>query len=286
MTYLTCLRFLTLDILHFIFTPVYNSFQLASKYLRYYLSASNGKGHGMHSPFVFDFIVKVLNDKKQYPAYTIVEKLRDDLLNDTHEITVIDFGAGSAIDKTNRRKTSSIARNAAKPRKYGQLLYRMVQYYAPGTMLELGTSLGISTAYLSLGKRDSRVITMEGSPAIASAAAENFKKLQLQNIETVEGNFDDTLTSLIKSLSIIDFTFLDGNHRMQPTVEYFNTILNKINSNSIIVIDDIHWSPGMEQAWQIIKNHASVKCSIDLFFIGIIFFREEFHEKQHFTIRF
>ncbi len=234
----------------------------------------------MHSPFVFDFILNVLNDKKQYTAYAVVEKLRQDLLNDTRELIIRDFGAGSATDKSNRRKISSVAGNAAKPKKYGQLLHRMVKYYAPETILELGTSLGITASYLSLGKPASRVITMEGSPAIASAAAENFKKLQLQNIEIVEGNFDDTLAPLIQNLSTIGFAFLDGNHRMQPTIQYFNTILNKINNNSIIVIDDIHWSGDMEQAWQIIKNHVSVKCSVDLFFIGIIFFREEFYEKR------
>lgn len=278
----------TFYISHFAFYiySVYNSFQLALKYLRYYFTASNGKGHGMHSPFIFDFIVKVLNDKKQYPAYTIVEKLRHDLLNNSGVLTVKDFGAGSAIDKSSQRRISSIAKNAAKPAKYGQLLFRMAQYYKPDTVLELGTSLGITTSYLSFARPNSQVITMEGSSSIASTACENFKKPELQNIEMVEGNFDNTLAEVVNRARTLDFVFLDGNHRLQPTVQYFNTILGKINSGSIVVVDDIHWSSEMEQAWQAIKNHPSAKCSVDLFFIGIIFFREEFHEKQHFTIRF
>ncbi len=240
----------------------------------------------MHSPFIFDFIVKVLKDKKQYPAYTVIENLRNDLLNNSDELTVKDFGAGSSIDKSNRRKISSIAKNAAKPAKYGQLLFRMVQHYKPHTILELGTSLGITTSYLSSAMTNSQVITMEGASSIVSTAGENFKKLKLQNIEIVEGNFDDTLTEIINSSRTLDFVFLDGNHRLHPTIQYFNTILSKINNDSIIVVDDIHWSSEMEQAWQVIKNHSSIKCSVDLFFIGIVFFRGEFHEKQHFAIRF
>ncbi|MES1222548.1 MAG: class I SAM-dependent methyltransferase [Bacteroidota bacterium] len=265
---------------------MYNYFQLASRYFSYYIKASNGKGHGIHSPFVFDFIINVLNDKKHYPAYHVVEGVRQKLINDTSEITVNDFGAGSVTGKNSQRSVSSIAKNAAKPAKYGQLLYRMVQYYKPQTILELGTSLGITTSYMSLAKPGSDVITMEGAPAITSKASENFRDLQLKNIEIVEGNFDTTLASVTDKMKAIDFAFLDGNHRGQPTINYFNRVLAKTNQFSIIVLDDIHWSSDMEEAWSEIKNHSSVKYSIDLFFIGILFFREDFKEQQHFAIRF
>lgn len=240
----------------------------------------------MHSPFVFDFITKVLNDRKHYLSYDVVEELRRKLLNNDSKITVNDFGAGSGVDRSNKRTISSIAKSAAKPAKYGQLLYRMVQYYNPQMILEVGTSLGITTSYISLAKPESQAITMEGAPAIAAIASQNFRDLKLQNIEIVEGNFDVTLPELITKKTTIDFAFLDGNHRMQPTVNYFNQVLTKTNQFSIIVLDDIHWSSEMEQAWSVIKNHSSVKYSIDLFFIGILFFREDFKKQQHFTIRF
>ena len=264
------------------YTPV----QLAFKYLSYYFSASNGKGHGTHSPFVFDFITKVLNDKERYPAYKVVEQLREKLLNDHEELMIMDFGAGSGKDKSNKRKIASIAKNAAKPKKYGQLLYRMVQYYKPATILELGTSLGISTAYLSMARPGSHVISMEGSPAIAQYANKNFKNLGLQNIKIVEGNFDTTLEDTLADLSSIDFVFLDGNHRLQPTLHYFNKLLSKINNDTIIVLDDIHWSDEMEQAWKQCRKHSGVTLSIDLFFIGILIFKKEIKEKQHFCMRF
>lgn len=265
---------------------MYSKSQLLLKYLNYYFTASNGKGHGMHSPFVFDFIIKVLNDRTIYPEYERLEALRNQLLNDNTVLEVEDFGAGSSVSKTNKRTISSIAKNAAKPKKFGQLLFRMAKYYQPATILELGTSLGITTSYLSLAKPNARLITMEGSKEIADAAERNLRNLEIRNTEIKEGNFDDTLSSVVRGLSSVDFVFIDGNHRKEPTERYFQHLLSKINNDSILVFDDIHWSSEMEAAWETIKDHEAVRCTIDLFFIGIVLFRKEFKEKQHFVIRF
>jgi len=265
---------------------MYSPLQLAVKYFKHWITASNGKGHGMHSPFVFEFITKVLNDKTVYPEYERVEALRNQLLDDHAILDIEDFGAGSMIDKKKKRSISSIAKNAAKPRKFGELLFRMIRYYQPVTILELGTSLGITTSYLSLAKPDARLITMEGSKEIADVAKRNFRNLEIRNIEIIEGNFDNTLSSLITHYSSVDLAFIDGNHRQEPTERYFRQLLTKANNNSIFVFDDIHWSGEMEAVWETIKNNAAVTCSIDLFFLGIVFFRKEFKEKQHFAIRF
>jgi predicted O-methyltransferase YrrM len=264
---------------------MYSKTQLLLKYFQYYFSASNGKGHGTHSPFVFEFITKVLNDKTVYPEYEKVESLRSRLLNDKTILHVEDLGAGSSALKTNQRTVSSIAMNAAKSRKLGQLIFRMVKFYKPSTILELGTSLGITTSYLSLAKPDARVITIEGSKEIARVAGINFGNLEIRNIEIKEGNFDSTLSSVVNGLSIVDFAFVDGNHRQEPTERYFRQLLAKVNNDSILVFDDIHWSKEMETAWDTIKHHEAVKCTIDLFFIGIVLFRNEFKVKQNFTIR-
>lgn len=265
---------------------MYNRFQLVSRYLNYYLTASNGKGHGTHSPFIFHFITRVLNDKTIYPEYAKVEALRSGLLADKTILSVEDFGAGSGISKSNQRTVASIAKNAAKPRKLGQLLFRMVREYKPATIVELGTSLGITSSYLALGNTAASLVTIEGATTIAAKAAQNFQELGVDNIKLVTGNFDNTLPSVISELASIDFAFVDGNHREEPTVRYFNELLPKIHNNTILVFDDIHWSREMENAWATIQQHPSVKCTIDLFFIGIVVFRKEFHEKQHFRIRF
>ncbi|MBM3416279.1 MAG: SAM-dependent methyltransferase [Bacteroidetes bacterium] len=265
---------------------MYSGWQLARKYLAYYLSSSNGRGHGTHSPFVFDFISKVLNDKAPYPAYGMVEGLRRQLLRDSRMFAVEDFGAGSAFLKKHQRSIKSIARNTAKSKKYGQFLFRMVRYYQPSTIIEMGTSLGITTSYLSLARPEAKIVTMEGAAAIADVAGQNFRKLSLANIEIAKGNFDDTLSAVLDKLPLVDFAFIDGNHRQLPTERYFHTLLQKAGNDSIMVFDDIYWSREMEEAWKAIKDHPAVRCSIDLFFIGIVFFRREFQEKQHFIIRF
>ncbi|MFI5133955.1 MAG: class I SAM-dependent methyltransferase, partial [Chitinophagales bacterium] len=127
---------------------------------------------------------------------------------------------------------------------------------------------------------------LEGSSSIAKVAKQNFEELKISNIEVIEGNFDKTLAAVVRGLSSVDFAFIDGNHRKEPTIQYFNSILAKINNFSIVVIDDIHWSREMEDAWSYCQKYESVALSIDLFFMGLLFFRNEIKEKQHFSIRF
>jgi predicted O-methyltransferase YrrM len=271
---------------------MYSSFQLAKKYLHYYLAASNSKGHGMHSPFVFDFIQHVLNNKSEYIPPSAIEALRKQLLKDSEVFEIKDLGAGSRVNSAKQKTVSELAKAALKPKKYAQLLYRLVKHYQPQTVIELGTSLGITTSYLAAANPSAKIITIEGSEAIAKKARRNFQKLGLGNIQSITGNFDTALPSVIQTLSeaeglpSIDLAYIDGNHRYLPTVNYFKQILQKTNTHSILVFDDIHWSGEMEKAWQEIKSHPAVQYSIDIFFLGFVFFKKEFKEKQHFTIRF
>ncbi|MEO6539414.1 MAG: class I SAM-dependent methyltransferase [Ferruginibacter sp.] len=265
---------------------MYTSFQFAKKYLHYYFNASSGKGHGIHSPFVFDFIKNVLRDKKEYEYYPVIEKGRQQLLKQKGSIEVEDLGAGSSIIKTNKRVVADMAKSSLKPAKYAQLLYRMVNYYKPLTILELGTSFGITTAYLAAGNPEAKVYTIEGSPAIAGIARKTFSHIGLKNIELAEGNFNHVLPGLLTKTGNIDLGFIDGNHRKEPTLAYFAQLLNSSTPSTILVFDDIHWSAEMEEAWSIIRQHPAVTLSIDLFFVGIVFFNADINHKQQFTIRF
>jgi predicted O-methyltransferase YrrM len=265
---------------------MYSGFQLAKKYLNYYFTSHNGKGHGTHSPFVFDFIIHVLNDSTKYDCYNKIEYVRKQLLQNNSEIEVEDFGAGSALIPFKRRKIRDIARSSLKKKKYAQLLFRISKYYQSKTLIELGTSLGITTSYLALSGANSTVYTLEGSRNIAAIAIDNFDKNHLKNIQLIQGNFEKTIPPLVAKIESVDLLFVDGNHRKQPTIEYFKTFLKKSNNQSIFIFDDIHWSKEMEEAWEVIKQHDSVTLSIDLFFIGLVFFSHDFKVKQHFTIRF
>lgn len=265
---------------------MYSLVKITAKYIRYFLLASNGKGHGVHSPFVFDFIKNVLNDKRYFYAYNSVEAIRKQMITDDTLLTIKDYGAGSTISKSDQRKISSIARASLKPAKYSQLLFRIVNYYKCNNIVELGTSLGVTTAYLASANTNGSVVTMEGATEVAGIASKNFEQLGLNNIEVIEGNFDDTLNSTLQKTGTVDLAFIDGNHRKEPTLNYFYQLLEKATQTSIFIFDDIHWSTNMEEAWDEIRQHASVTLSIDLFFIGLIFFRSEQKKQQHFTVRF
>jgi len=240
----------------------------------------------MHSPFVFQFILHVLNNKSGYEPPCEIEQLRKQLLADKRVLQIEDLGAGSRMSATKERSVQQLAKSALKPKKYAQLLFRLLKHYQPKTILELGTSLGITTSYFAAANPKSHITTIEGSKGIAKVAKENFSKLGQQNIRILEGNFDKVLPSVISQLPSIDLAYIDGNHRYKPTLDYFYQLLSKTNNDSIMVFDDIHWSAEMEKAWQEIKAHPSVKCTVDIFFLGFVFFRSEFKVPQHFSIRF
>jgi len=265
--------------------PKYSRWQIARKYLHYYFIASNGKGHGTHSPFVFDFIKNVLNNKQNFFAYEKVELFRQQLLQNETTLSIEDFGAGSSINKNLQRSVADIANHSIKSKKWAQLLFRIVQHYKPATILELGTSLGVSTAYLSLANPSARVISLEGSPQIAATAKKNFEKLGLP-VQILEGNFDNTLPPILEQLPSVDFAFIDGNHREEATIRYFEQLTAHTNNYSIVLLYDIHWIVGMEKACHYIQQNPSLKATVDLFFVGLVFFREEFKERQNFIIRF
>jgi predicted O-methyltransferase YrrM len=265
---------------------MYSAFELVKKYCGYYVTAKNGKGHGVHSPFVFDFIIHVLNDKKKYHCYSKIESVRKQLLKNNDTIEVEDFGAGSAVIPFKNRIVKDIAASSLKKKKYAQALFRIAKYYDAKTIVELGTSFGITTSYLASANPDSTIFTFEGAKNIGKIAARNFKKLGLKNIELIEGNFGKTLSSVSDKIEKVDVLFVDGNHRKDPTLEYFNFFLSKSTNNSIFIFDDIHWSKEMEEAWKQVQTHDSVTLTIDLFFIGLVFFSTDFKVKQHFTIRF
>jgi len=146
---------------------MYSRYRLAQKYLHYYFTAANGKGHGVHSPFVFDFILHVLNDRAAYPDYAAIEGLRRRLRVDGTLLEIEDLGAGSAWKAPRQRSVGDITRRAAKPAKLGQLLYRVARYYRPARVVELGTSLGFSTAYLAAGVRGGGTAAAVGSEGAA-----------------------------------------------------------------------------------------------------------------------
>jgi predicted O-methyltransferase YrrM len=255
-------------------------------YLRYWLRSGNA--HGLHSPFVYGLYTTVICHDGEYKAYPQIEARRRELLRSSQSITVTDFGAGSQVSGASgkQRRVRDIAHHAAKPPRLAQLLFRLVNHFQPSTTLELGTSLGLTTAYLAAADSRNQVITFEGCPNTSAIARETFTKLQLRNVQLVEGNLDTTLPATLARLTKpVDFVFFDGNHRYEPTLRYFEQCLSKAHENSVFVLDDIHWSAEMEQAWEAIKANPAVTVTVDLFYVGLVFFRKK-QPRQDFWLRY
>ncbi len=249
-------------------------------YLQYRKNAVSK--HGVHSPFVFELITKVFpKDKTLDQSDNIAEEWRTTCLVNNSIINVTDLGTG----KSGPRKISDIAAKSAKHEKEGHLLHRIAKRFQPKKILEIGTSLGITTLHQASATNFEKFITLEGCPETSAIAKSIFEKQNLK-IEIRTGNFAETLPGALKELEKVDYVFFDGNHLEKPTLEYFETCLQYIQNDTIFIFDDIHWSEEMENAWGEIKQHEKVRLTIDLFHIGLVFFRVEQKEKEHFVLRF
>ncbi len=257
-------------------TP-YSIFQKSIRYFDYLKESVNR--HDVHSPFVFDLVEEVLRKPLSKSKSKQIELERKFLLKDNSAVLIDDLG----VKKSRESKVNEIAAHSLKDAKHAAILRKLVEHYSPKSVFELGTSLGISTAYLA--QEDTPVFTIEGSEAILHHAKVVWQNLGINQIKAYLGSFDDLLDTVWSEIEQPAMIFIDGNHTYRATLHYFDYFIDRLNSNSFIVFDDIHWSPGMEEAWKKIIADTRVSLSIDIFEMGIVFFRKGV-EKQHFVIRY
>jgi predicted O-methyltransferase YrrM len=257
----------------------------ASKYLKYILLSRHRRGHGIHSPFVFDLVTRVFRNKIDPDIVFSIEKVRKRMISDQRWIIVKDLGAGSVKLKTNLRKVSDIARYSPVSQKYGVLLSNMSAEFGEPLIIELGTSLGISTLYMAASSKGTILNTVEGCPETSGIALENFRKSGYDNIEVHTGSFDEVLPVIISRNIKPGLVFIDGDHRKNPVINYFNQIAEISDNKTVIIIDDIHSSKEMEEAWIEIKRFEKVSVTVDIFRMGIVFFREAINHNNY-TIRY
>ena len=270
------------------YVPVMKTFALkkvpaAWNYLHYRLVANTA--HQIHSPFVFDLYNNVIKDATPYYAFRVIESIRAKMLLSGEKIVVHDFGTGRSANPEEKRSLQFIASHYVKPIKYAQLLFRLVNEFLPIYILELGTSLGITTMYLASPLSSAKVITLEGCPNTAAVAKKNFRDAQVKNIEQIIGEFSVSLPEALSKMPRLDFVYFDGNHKKDATLDYFFRCLPKHHEQTVFVFDDIHWNLEMTEAWKIIQQHEATTLTIDLFSIGIVFFRKGI-PKQHFVLKF
>lgn len=253
------------------------------RYISYYFSAQNK--HDIHSPFVFDLVTKVFNRDEKLQIFNPIEKRRNQLLNDKTIIKIRDFGAGFGGTIYKERTISYITHNSSKPKIYARLLYRLVNHFKPNVMVELGTSAGISSAYQASGNKQGKLITIEGCENTATIAEQTFKDLAIENIWLINDEFEKGLEKVFTDYPETDYVFIDGNHRKEPTLNYFERCLKQSHEKTIFIIDDINWSDEMRDAWKNIQHHPKVSLTIDLFIMGIVFINPDF-SKENYRIRF
>ncbi len=257
--------------------------QQAKSYLNWFLKAKNV--NRIHSPFVYKLTEQLRNKElskhcRHYDRYVATLKRSKTV------IETVDFGAGSGTKEyeTKMVEVGKLVRQRSHGSKQLHLLYRIARYFQPKTLLEFGTAAGVSTVYLKKSIPDSRMITMEGCASLAHRAEKTLKELKVNNVEVAVGNFDVILPNELKSFDTLDMVFFDGNHRKEPTLKYFNQCLLLTHADSIFIFDDIHWSKGMEEAWDVIKKNKRVTLTIDLFWFGLVFFKNGM-EKQNLKVR-
>lgn len=246
--------------------------------LKHHLTAWNTRGEGIHSPYLFYLVEKIIYDHNAYYSWREIENRREAMIHSEKTIRTTDFGTGLSGSKSIRQ----IALRELESKRIGQLLFRLVLHTnhtlnKPLNIIELGTSLGISTAYLASPSRANKITTYEGSSEVADIALKNWEKLGLNNIRLVRGDISKTL----QPTSDIDIAYIDANHCYEATILYYNILGARAHEKSIFIFDDIHHNESMEKAWSEIKQRPEVTSTMDLYHIGLIFFDPHLLKKHY-----
>lgn len=251
------------------------------RYIEYFLKKEDR--HALQSPFVYQIYQGLKQYRTQYDnRFPQVEKLRQSLLHDNRLITINDLGAGSQRFSSKERKVAKIARYSCSSKKYS-LLYQYFCSLTPAqTVAELGTCLGINSRYLA-EVTQGKLHTFEGAEELVRLAKKNTQ--EAEKIQLITGDISETLPTFLHDQQSVDFAFIDANHTYEHTLSYFNQIKEKVHSESIIIVGDIHWSKGMEKAWKEIIRMEQVRLSLDFFECGVLLFKEGL-DKQHYVLSY
>jgi predicted O-methyltransferase YrrM len=263
----------------------YGIVSLSLKYLHHRLVSGHRNGHGIHSPYLYDLIRNVVFNRAGTEVQEEILLWHRRLKKRDAYLEIHDHGAGSRITTEKRRKVSAMVKYASVSAKQGALLYRLCSWYRPELVLEFGSGLGVSTAYLAAGSKNTGIITVEGSPEKHAFAVENFPGRLCDRVEFIQGNFDDHFEMLLQRAGERTVVFIDGDHTYQSTIEKVSAFLNKKLQDTMIILDDIYWSDDMERAWKECLVDERVDVSLDLFHLGILIKRPAI-VRQHIKVSF
>lgn len=250
--------------------------------IRFFLAARTR--FDVHSPFLAEFVAQVLEDRRWFYAFSVIETARSQWLYDETPMEASPFGAGSMVSTARRLTAGALLRHSSVGPEAGRRLFRLALWLQPTTVLELGTCMGISTAYLAAGRASATFISIEGCRPLAEKARQHLQELGLNHIRIVNGAFADALPEVLSQLQQVDLLFIDGDHRGDAVLGYLHTCLPFLHEQSVVVVADIHWSEDMWRAWQTMQALPQVTGSTDLFHLGVLFFRKAFKHPVHATL--
>jgi predicted O-methyltransferase YrrM len=239
-----------------------------------------------HSPYLFDLFTTCCDEGRQSPAFQKIEQRRSALLSSNMQIPRMDYGAGSlAGHKQKTAEISGVAANALSRPFQCRFLFRLVGHLQPHRILEFGTSLGITAAYMAAGWPESGIDTVEGDPEIAKIAEDTFAGLGYKTISQYPILFGEYINTQLHQKETIDLLFLDGHHTSAALLHYYDALKPKLHKNTVIIVDDIYWSGDMTSGWNTLIQYPEVTQSVDCFHFGLIFFRDDFIGRENHRIR-
>lgn len=243
----------------------------------YFLLRAKGKASIKESnPLLF----KAMSNNK-FNCFDNIEKERKKLLKNKKYIHLTDYGTGSKVNSNRVRQISDIAKYSLKPVKQAQFIFRLVHYLSCKHVLEIGTSLGITSSYLASANSDANIVSLEGCSEQLKVAKQVFNNLNISNIQTVQGEFNNTLPTVLSKFEKLDFVFFDGNHSFDATKKYYEMCLPFAHSESVFVFDDIYLNSGMQRFWKMIIEKKEFTMSVNLFHLGIVFFNPNYSQATH-----
>ncbi|MEO9967025.1 MAG: class I SAM-dependent methyltransferase [Reichenbachiella sp.] len=250
------------------------------RYLRYWLLALDE--HSLQSPFLFQLYTQALSpsnlNKITRPT---IEELRKSLLAGRHTIANT-YGSGSSLSTSQRGSIRGIAKFGVSTPKQSEILVNLIEWTKAETVLELGTSLGLNTLYLSEANTTKEVVTVEGNQELALLSRLHFESHGASNIDQINDDIDHFLDNDHRRY---DLVYIDANHTLDATIRYFRKCMDLISSEGVIILDDINWSPDMNRAWNSILEDNKTCIFVENYEIGIVFVNRP-SEQKHYILRF
>jgi len=234
-----------------------------SSQIKLYRKLRYRKGYGVHSPFTYNLITKVIEEKTPYYAFEDIENFRKELLN-----------------RDNPVKT--LIAQETQSKNYGALLFRLVNFFKCRTILQTGGSTGLMSLYLALpSRKNCNCYVLEERTGLLGTIRNFAENYSLNNLHLIEGIYMESLYRLKQEIASFDFIFINAMGDSVKTREALQLIETFICPDTIMVIDNIRRDKAMKKLWKEIKNRPDVGPTIDLLSLGLVFFNTRLQKKHY-----